>query len=154
MSNNRALFGKSWPAGYKAMLAFNQTVADSGLDKTIGELIKIRASQLNGCAFCLDMHVRDAVAMGETQQRLGLVAAWREAAGVFTEAERAALALTEAVTGINNHAGVPQEVYAEALRVFGEETLAKVVYAIVVINAWNMLNVTQELPFKVEHPHA
>ncbi|MGO1054570.1 carboxymuconolactone decarboxylase family protein [Crossiella sp. CA198] len=152
MSNNRALFAKSWPAGYKAMLAFNQTVADSGLDKILAELIKIRASQLNGCAFCLDMHVRDAVKLGESQQRLGLIAAWREAAGVFTEAERAALALTEAVTGIN-HGGVPQDVYAAALDAFGEETLAKVVYAIVTINAWNMLNVTQELPFKVEHAH-
>ncbi|MBP2474489.1 AhpD family alkylhydroperoxidase [Crossiella equi] len=153
MSTNRPSFAKIWPAGFKAMQAFSAAVADSGLDKTVSELIKIRASQLNGCAFCLDMHVRDAAALGETPQRLALVAAWREAKDVFTEAERAALALTEAVTNVN-HGPVPDEVYEQAVRALGEETVTKAVYAIVAINAWNRLNVVQPLPFEVEHPHA
>lgn len=103
------------PTAYQAVLAMERYVRNSGLDKPLYELIKIRASQLNGCAYCLDMHHRDARAGGEDQRRLDVLSAWREAPGIYTERERAALALTEAVTLIGED-GVPDEVWADATR--------------------------------------
>ncbi|MGH3262737.1 MAG: carboxymuconolactone decarboxylase family protein, partial [Trebonia sp.] len=109
--------------------------------------IKIRASQINGCAHCLDMHHRDARAGGEDQRRLDVLSAWREAPSLFTAEERAALALTEAVTRIGE-AGVPDEVWAEATRHFDDAGLVHLLMAIVTINVWNRLAVSthQELP--------
>ena len=124
-----------------------QAVADSGLDHGLYELVKIRASQINGCAFCLDMHLRDARAAGESQRRLDVLSAWREAPSFFTDAERAALALTEAVTLIADD-GVPQPVWDAAIDALGEQGVAHVLTAAVAINAWNRLAISihQDLP--------
>jgi AhpD family alkylhydroperoxidase len=135
--------GKAWPAGKAALFALDALVADSGLDHTLLELIKIRASQLNKCAFCLDMHTKDARAAGETEQRIYALSAWRETP-FFTDEERAALALTEEITFIAD--GISDVVFEEAASFFDEETLGKIITAIITINAWNRLGVTQRRP--------
>ncbi len=135
------------PEVYRAMLGLEKAVQGSGIDRHLYELVKIRASQLNGCAYCLDMHNRDARAAGESQRRLDVLSAWREAPSFFSETERAALALTESATRIAD-AGVPDDVWAEAVRVLGEEGTARVIMAVVVINGWNRMAVSthQDLP--------
>lgn len=110
------------------------------IDPTLKELIQIRASQLNGCAFCVDMHYKDARSRGETEERLYSLAIWREAL-VFSERERAALALTEAVT-LLAETRVPDDVWEQAAAQFDESELAQVLFAITVINAWNRLMVS------------
>jgi len=123
-----------------------QVVTESPLSTTVQELVRIRASQINGCGFCTDMHTKDALAAGETQLRLNLVAAWRDAA-VFTDAERAALALTEEGTRIADAAtGVSDEVWQAARKHFDDEQLAALIAEIAVINAWNRLNVIAGTP--------
>ncbi|TWD29388.1 AhpD family alkylhydroperoxidase [Streptomyces sp. T12] len=123
-----------------------KAVTDSGLPHATQELVKIRASQINGCGFCTDMHTKDATAAGETQQRLNLVAAWREAT-VFTDAERAALALVEEGTRIADAAGgVSDEVWADAAKHYDEEQLAALISLIAIINAYNRINVINQQP--------
>jgi AhpD family alkylhydroperoxidase len=118
----------------------------SGLPEATQELVKLRASQINGCGMCTDMHYKDAVAAGEDPQRLNLVAAWREAT-VFTEAERAALELTEEATRIADAAGgVSDEVWANAAKHYDDDQLAALVVVIAVINAYNRLNVVLQVP--------
>jgi AhpD family alkylhydroperoxidase len=135
------------PMGYRAVLGLEKHVRDSGLDHRLYELVKIRASQLNGCAFCLDMHNRDARAAGEEQRRLDVLSAWREAPTLFTDRERAALAFTEAVTLIGER-GVPDDVWADVVDRFGEQDAVHLLLAVAVINVWNRLAVTthQALP--------
>ncbi|NSL85241.1 carboxymuconolactone decarboxylase family protein [Chitinophaga solisilvae] len=129
-----------FPEAYKAVLSLEGALRKSGIDKSLYELIKIRASQINGCAFCLNMHTKDARAAGETEQRIYLLNAWQESP-VYTEKERAALALTESVTLLaSTH--VPDDVYNAALAVFTQEEVAVITMAIVVINAWNRIAVT------------
>lgn len=123
-----------------------KAAADAGVEQSLLELVKIRASQINGCAFCLDMHVRDARNAGETEQRIYLLNAWREVTGVYTEQERAALALTEAMTKLPDTQDVPDDVYAEATRVFTEEQYTVTAWAITVINALNRISVTSRNP--------
>ncbi|MGC0372857.1 carboxymuconolactone decarboxylase family protein [Streptomyces sp. SAI-229] len=124
----------------------NKAVHDSTLPVTTQELVKIRASQINGCGFCTDMHTKDATAAGETQQRLNLVAAWREAK-VFTEAERAALELAEQGTRIADAAGgVTDEAWANAAKHFDEDQLAALISLIAIINAYNRVNVINQQP--------
>ena len=124
----------------------SQVVAESTLPKTLQELVRIRASQINGCGYCTDMHTKDALAAGETQQRLNLVAAWRDAT-VFTEAERAALALAEEGTRLADAAtGVSEEAWQAARKHFDDEQLAALIAVIAVINAWNRLNVISGTP--------
>ncbi len=124
----------------------NKAVADSTLPPVVQELVKIRASQINGCGFCTDMHIKDAVKAGETAQRLNLVAAWREAK-VFTEAERAALELAEQGTRIADAAGgVTDAAWTEAAEHFDEEQLIALVSLIAVINAYNRVNVINQQP--------
>ncbi|WP_225845932.1 carboxymuconolactone decarboxylase family protein [Streptomyces sp. HPF1205] len=124
----------------------NKAVTDSGLPHTTQELVKIRASQINGCGFCTDMHTKDAAHAGETQQRLNLVAAWREAT-VFTDAERAALEVAEQATRIADAAGgVTDQAWAEATRHFDTEQLAALVSLLAVINAYNRVNVCSRTP--------
>ena len=119
----------------------SQVIAESTLPTTVQELVKLRASQINGCGMCTDMHTKDALAAGETAQRLLLVAAWRDAT-VFTEAERAALALCEEGTRIADaHTGVSDDVWQAARKHFDDEQLAALITTIAVINAWNRLNV-------------
>lgn len=137
------------PQGYKHLAALHTTVqkaaADAGLDQRVIELVKIRASQLNGCAYCIDAHTRDARKLGETERRLYLLNAWRET-DLYTEQERAALALTEAMTLLPAHRDVPDEVYRQATAVFTEEQYAAVAWAATLINALNRLGVTSHKP--------
>jgi AhpD family alkylhydroperoxidase len=125
------------PAGQRALYRLEQAIGDTALPKRTYELIKIRASQINGCAFCLEMHHHDAVEAGETPERLALLPAWRESE-LYTHEERVALALTETVTRIAD-GEVPPELEDEARKVFDEETYAAIIFAIVAINAWNRL---------------
>ncbi|EDY44472.1 carboxymuconolactone decarboxylase family protein [Streptomyces sp. SPB074] len=121
-------------------------IDESGLPAATGELVKIRASQINGCGFCTDMHTKDALAAGETPTRLHLVAVWREAT-VFTEAERAALALAEEGTRIADGAGgVPDDVWDKAAKHYDERQLGGLVALIAIINAFNRLNVLTRQP--------
>jgi len=123
-----------------------KVVSDSTLPGAIQELVKIRASQINGCGFCTDMHTKDAIAAGEAPQRLHLVAAWREAK-VFTEAERAALELAEQGTRIADAAGgVTDEAWANAAKHFDEDQLVALISLIAVINAYNRINVINQQP--------
>jgi AhpD family alkylhydroperoxidase len=128
------------PDAYNAQLALSNYVKTCGLEPRLQELVKIRASQINGCAFCLHMHARDARAAGESEERIWLLDAWREAP-LYTARERAALAWTEAVTLITQ-GHVPDEVYEEARRYFSEEELTKLTVAIGVINTWNRLAIS------------
>jgi len=124
----------------KAMYALEASVRASGLDPKLLELVKMRASQLNGCAFCIDMHSKDARAHGETEQRLYLLDAWREAP-FYSDRERAALEWTEAVTLVaTSH--VPDEVYERVRKQFDAEEIAKLTFAVVTINAWNRLAIS------------
>ncbi|WP_329444835.1 carboxymuconolactone decarboxylase family protein [Streptomyces canus] len=129
----------------KHFASAGKVVTDSGLPMTTQELVKIRASQINGCGFCLDMHTKEAAAAGETAQRLHMVAAWREAK-VFTEAERAALELAEQGTRLADGTGVPDEVWENATKHYDEEQLLALVSLIAVINAFNRLNVMTQQP--------
>ncbi|CAL9572226.1 carboxymuconolactone decarboxylase family protein [Streptomyces hyderabadensis] len=122
-----------------------KAVSDSSLPDATQELVKIRASQINGCGFCLDMHTKDAAKAGETSLRLNLIAAWREAK-VFTDAERAALELTEQGTRIADGSGVTDEVWANAAKHYDEEQLTALVGLIAVINTYNRLNVITQQP--------
>jgi AhpD family alkylhydroperoxidase len=139
------------PDIYQAMLNLDAAVSGSGLERSLLELVRVRASQINGCAFCLDMHTIDARAAGETEQRLYTLSAWRETP-FFTERERAALELTEAVTLIAGN-GVSNEVYARAAESFSEEELAKLIWAITVINAWNRIGVATHMEPGHYRPH-
>lgn len=130
-------------AAYKAMMNLDQYVTSSQISKTHQELIKIRASQINGCAYCLDMHTHDAREAGETEQRIYTLNAWRDTT-FFTEEERAILALTEEVTLIAK-GGVSNETYENAVRLLGEKYFAQVMVAIVTINAWNRIGIATEL---------
>ncbi|NER79201.1 MAG: carboxymuconolactone decarboxylase family protein [Leptolyngbya sp. SIO1D8] len=131
------------PAAYQAMMGLEGYVRKSGIDKTLLELIKTRASQINGCAFCIDMHTKDARHKGETEQRLYALSAWEETP-FFTPSERAALELTEAVTRIGDH-GVSDEMYEYVSRYFTPEQITQLLMAIVAINAWNRIAITTRL---------
>jgi AhpD family alkylhydroperoxidase len=123
-----------------------QIATESALSATVQELVRIRASQINGCGFCTDMHTKDALAAGESQHRLNLIASWRDAS-VFTEEERAALALVEEGTRLADAAtGVSEETWQAARKHFDEEQLAALIVVIAVINSWNRLNVISGTP--------
>ncbi|TCD12924.1 carboxymuconolactone decarboxylase family protein [Pedobacter frigidisoli] len=130
------------PAAYQAMYGLEKYLSTSKVDPILLELIKMRASQINGCAFCLNMHSTDARKMGETEQRLYLLNAWRETT-LFTEEEKAILALTEEVTQITNH--VSDATYKTASSFFNEQELSQIIMAIVTINAWNRLAITAKV---------
>lgn len=131
------------PKALQAVLGMEKYLAETGMDKTLKELIKIRASQINGCAFCLDMHTKDARKNGETEQRIYGLDAWRESP-FYTKKERAALALTEAVTLVSE-THVPDEVYNEAKEQFGEQQLAQLIMMIATINVWNRIAITTRM---------
>ena len=135
------------PAANEAVLALERYVRAGDLDRALLELIRVRASQLNGCAYCLDMHLRDARAAGEDQRRLDVVSAWREAPQLYSARERAALALAEAVTLIGRE-GVPDDVWAETQAHFEDLETVQLLMAIAAINVWNRMAVSthQELP--------
>ena len=135
--NTRFNYVKAAPGTYEAMRGLERYLRSSGLEEALVHLIKLRASQINGCAYCLDMHWKDLRALGETEQRLYSLDAWRECS-YYTDRERAALAWTEAVTLITN-GHVPDAVYDEARTQFGEKELADLTFAVATINAWNRL---------------
>jgi AhpD family alkylhydroperoxidase len=118
-----------------------KTAADAGLDQRLIELVKIRSSMLNRCAFCLDMHTRGARMLGEAERRIFLLGAWRET-DLYSQQERAALALTDAMTRLSETQDVPDEVYEQAVSVFSEDQYRAVAWTITVINAFNRLGVT------------
>jgi AhpD family alkylhydroperoxidase len=132
-------FRKLAPQEVAALVSIGQVVAKSGLEPELIELVKLRSSQLNGCAFCLQMHSTDARKMGMSEEKLQLLAAWREAP-VYSARERAAIAWTESLTLVaQSEHGVADEVYADAASVFSEAELAHLTSAVVVINAWNRI---------------
>jgi AhpD family alkylhydroperoxidase len=134
----------------RAMLSLQKEVEQSGLEHSLLELVKMRASQINGCAYCLDMHSKDARAMGETEQRLYGLSAWHEAP-YYTARERAALAWTESVTRVaDTH--VPDEVYAEARTQFTEQEIVALTFALVAINGWNRLCIGFRVPAGTYQP--
>jgi AhpD family alkylhydroperoxidase len=135
---SRITFNPNSPV-YQAMLALETAVRKSGLETPLLELVRMRASQINGCAFCLDMHSKDARAEGETEQRLYCLPAWRETP-FYSDRERAALAWTEAVTLVSEE-HVPDEVFEEVRKHFLEEELAQLTLAIVTINVWNRFSI-------------
>jgi AhpD family alkylhydroperoxidase len=137
--NTRIEYGTVAPGALAAMRGLETYVHGTGLEPALLELVKIRASQLNGCAYCLDMHAKDARAAGEKEQRLYAVAAWHETP-FFTDRERAALAWSEAITRVGE-AHVPDEVYELARRHFGEKELVDLTMALIAINGWNRLAV-------------
>ena len=128
-------YRRAFPPAFEAMRGLERTVHESTLEPLLLELVKMRASQLNGCAYCLDMHSKDARARGETEQRLHVLAAWREAP-FYSERERAALAWCESLTLLPQTAA-PDDVYAEVARVFDEQEVVALTLAVVAINGWN-----------------
>lgn len=137
------------PKAYEALVAMSRAAgaaaSAAGLDPLLVELVKIRASQLNGCAFCLDMHSAEAVENGEDPRRLFVLDAWRET-DLYSEQERAALALTESMTLLAETRDVPDEVYDRALAVFTEEQYKAVAWLVIVINGLNRVGVTSRMP--------
>ncbi|GAB1395470.1 carboxymuconolactone decarboxylase family protein [Saprospiraceae bacterium] len=140
----RINISKVAPKAIEAMMGLEKYIHASGLDKTIYELIKTRASQINGCAYCINMHTRDAIKLGETTQRLFMLDAWRETQ-LYTEKERATLALTEAMTLLAGKE-VPDDIYDNAASLFTEQELAAIIMTIVTINAWNRISITSRTP--------
>ncbi len=141
---NRINISKVAPEAIEAMIGLEKYLAQSGLDRKLYELVKTKASQINGCAHCINMHVRDAMKLGETAQRLFLLDAWRET-DLYTEKERAALALTESMTLIHRD-HVPDEVYNNAAAHLSEKELAAVIMTVVTINGWNRISITTRSP--------
>ena len=142
----RLQFFAKAPQLMQAVRTLNEAVENSGLERPLLHLIKLRASQINGCSFCVDMHSKEAMQDGETQQRVFLVSAWKESP-LFSERERAAFAWTETVTLISN-GGVSDELYEKTLKHFSEEELTKLTVAVGMINVWNRLCVS----FHALHP--
>lgn len=142
---SRLDFYKATPAGIRAMMALEQAIGQSGLEKSLMELVRLRASQINGCAFCVDMHVADARKGGETERRLATVTVWRETP-FFTDRERAALEWTEALTLVaQTH--VPDAIWEAVKPHFSDEEIANLTMLIVAINGWNRLAVSfRKLP--------
>jgi len=143
---------KAAPGAYRALSDLEKYVRSTGLEHSLLELVKLRASYMNGCAYCVDMHTKDARAAGEREQRLYAVPVWRETP-FFTPRERAALAWTEAVTDISR-AGVPDAVYDEACGQFEEAELVNLTMAVIAINAWNRVAIPFQAPVGTYQPAA
>jgi AhpD family alkylhydroperoxidase len=137
--DRRINYSKVAPGGLRALSGLDAYVRSAGLEPGLLDLVRTRASQLNGCAYCMDMHTKDARARGETEQRLYALPAWR-GTPFYTDRERAALAWTEAVT-LLSHGSVPDALYEEARRHFSEKELVDLTLALVAINGWNRLSV-------------
>jgi AhpD family alkylhydroperoxidase len=144
-------YGKVLPKGMKLMYELDSYSQNCGLESGLLDLIKLRASQINGCAYCIDMHTKDARTGGETEQRLYGLSAWREAP-YYTDRERAALAFTEAVTLIADRR-VPDDIYQQASEQFDEEEMVKLMLAIVTINAWNRFTILGDVPGSYQPNH-
>ncbi len=151
----RLSYSKTAPEGTEILRSLETYVRNSGLEPPLLELVRLRASQINGCAYCIDMHTKDARTHGESEQRLYAVSAWRETS-FYTPRERAALAWAEAVTRVGE-GQVPDEVYEQARRQFSERELVDLTLAIVAINGWNRLAISFRTPpgsYQPDHPTA
>lgn len=142
----RVNIAEVFPEAYKGMYALIKNLGNLNITPIQKELIKIRASQINQCAFCLNMHTRDALKIGETQQRIFLLNAWRET-DLFSPEEKAMLALTEEVTLISQH-GVSDATYQQAAQFFNPEQIAHIIMSIVLINSWNRIAVSTKAPIE------
>jgi AhpD family alkylhydroperoxidase len=142
---SRASYQKAAPEVFQGMLALAAVVQKTGLAPGLVDLVNLRVSQINGCAYCLDMHSKDLRARGETEQRIYMLSAWREMRDLYNARERAALAWAEAVTRLTDQE-VPDEVYEQAAQEFSEKELAQLTLAVVAINGWNRLNVAFRTP--------
>lgn len=145
-------YGKAAPHGIAALRALQAYVDRSGLDQSLLDLIRTRASQLNGCAYCLDMHTKDARVAGESEQRLYVLSAWREAP-FYSERERAALAWTEAITRISDGA-IDDALYGRAHQHFDDKEIVDLTLAVIAINAWNQLAIPFRTPAGSYQPRA
>lgn len=132
------------PNALKAMVGLETYLSQCSISKTTKELIKIRASQINGCAFCINIHTQDAIKNGETNQRIFLLTAWRETSGIFTEEEKVVLAITEEITLIHQ-SGLSDDTYTNALQFFNEAQIADIITAVVTINLWNRIVLSTHL---------
>ncbi len=141
---SRFKMGKVQPEAYKAMGALDKYIAETAIPKIHRELIKIRASQINGCAYCVNSHTKAARALDETEQRIYLISVWREAGTVFSEEEKLLLEMTEEITLIHKN-GLSDRLYERAIGLLGEEKTAQVIMAIITINAWNRIGVSLNL---------
>ena len=139
MTTSRVNYAQVAPHAFKALLGLEKALGESSLEKSLHELIKIRASQLNACAYCIDMHTRDALKLGETPRRIFALSAWRETP-FFTDRERAALLWTETLTLLAEK-GAPEDIYKEVAEQFNDRELADLTFAIATINAWNRFGV-------------
>jgi len=139
MNTPRVNYAQVAPHTFKALLGLEKAMSESSLEKSLHELIKLRASQLNGCAYCVDMHASDAIKLGETPRRIFALSTWHETP-FFTERERAALLWTETLTLLAEK-GAPMEIYNEVAVQFNERELADLTFAIATINAWNRFGV-------------
>ena len=128
------------PKAYTAMAGLEQYIRNSSLPPLLREMIKIRASQINGCAYCIDMHTQEAIKIGETAQRIFALSAWRESP-LFSEEEKAVLKLTEEVTEMTKD-GVTDETYDSVLKFYGENGLAQIIMQVIIINSWNRIAVS------------
>lgn len=142
---SRASYQKAAPDVFQGMLALSAVVQKSGLAPGLVDLVNYRVSQINGCAYCLDMHSKDLRARGETEQRIYMLSAWREVPDLYNARERAALAWAEAVTRLKDQE-VSDEVYDQARKEFSDKELAQLTLGIVAINGWNRLNVAFRTP--------
>ena len=143
----RINMAKVEPKAYMVMGALDKFVIESEISELHRELIKIRASQINGCAYCVNHHAMDARKIGETEQRIYLIAVWREAGEIFTEEEKLLFAITEEITLIHQ-SGLSSNLYNQAIETFGELKTAQIIMAVITINAWNRIGVSLEM-----HPH-
>ena len=141
----RILIKELEPDAYKGMYELESYIRKSQIEPQLRELIKIRASQINGCAYCIDMHTQEAMKLGETQRRIFALSAWKESP-LFTEKEKAVLQLTEEVTLISND-GLSDEAYDKVLELFGENVLAQIIMQVIIINSWNRIAVSTHQVF-------
>lgn len=132
------------PNALKAMIGLETYLFKCSISKSTKELIKIRASQINGCAYCINIHTQDAIKNGETNQRIFLLNAWREAGGIFTEEEKVVLAITEEITLIHQN-GLSDDTYTDALKFFSETQIADIITAVITINLWNRIILSTHL---------
>jgi AhpD family alkylhydroperoxidase len=154
-SEPRLKYYRASPGAYQALKGMQDYVESSGLERPLLELVKLRASQINGCAFCYDMHWKEARAIGESEERLYMLTAWRES-HLYSERERAALAWTEALTLVSQ-TGAPDDVYEEARSQFDDKEIADLTLAIAAINAWNRMAIGFRLVpgnYQVREPRA
>jgi AhpD family alkylhydroperoxidase len=140
----RFKMGKVLPDVYKVLIGLDNFTRYSGIPPLQWEIIKIRASQINGCAYCVNLHTKEARKLGETEQRIYLMSAWREAPNIYNEEEQLLLAMTEEITLIHQH-GLSEGLYQKAISIWGEQRTAQVMMAIININSWNRIGVGSHL---------